>query len=138
MLKTGRGSTEGGLSMKTQRLAIALTAINLVLLLLNLVQARSTTAQTVTPILRARALELVDERNVVRVRLNVKESELNLFDRSGIIRVKLGAGDDGSGLVLSGGGTDASRGYIQIIARQIGTHDKQATTSNTLKAADGR
>ena len=41
--------------MKTERLAIALTAINLVLLLLNLVQARSTTARTVTPILRARA-----------------------------------------------------------------------------------
>ena len=72
--------------MKTQRLAIALTAINLLLLLLNLVQARSTTARTVTPILRARALELVDERNVVRVRLNVKESELNLFDKNGIIR----------------------------------------------------
>ena len=124
--------------MKTQRLALALTAINLVLLLVNLVQVRYTTAQTVTPILRAHALELVDEHSVVRVRLNVKESELNLFDRSGIIRVKLGAGDDGSGLVLSEGGTDASRGYIQIIARQIGTPDKPATTSITLRAADGR
>jgi hypothetical protein len=40
--------------------------MNLVLQL-NLVQARSMTAQTVGPILRARALELVDERNVVRV-----------------------------------------------------------------------
>ena len=124
--------------MKTQRLALALTAINLVLLLVNLVQVRYTTAQTVTPILRAHALELVDEHSVVRVRLNVKESELNLFDKNGIIRVKLGAGDDGSGLVLSEGGTDASRGYIQIIARQIGTPDKPATTSITLRAADGR
>ena len=108
------------------------------LLLVNLVQVRYTTAQTVTPILRAHALELVDEHSVVRVRLNVKESELNLFDKNGIIRVKLGAGDDGSGLVLSEGGTDASRGYIQIIARQIGTPDKPATTSITLRAADGR
>ena len=124
--------------MKTQRLAPALTAINLVLLLVNLVQVRYTTAQTVTPILRAHALELVDEHSVVRVRLNVKESELNLFDKNGIIRVKLGAGDDGSGLVLSEGGTGASRGYIQIIARQIGTPDKPATTSITLRAADGR
>ena len=124
--------------MKTQRLALALTAINLVLQLVNLVQVRYTTAQTVTPILRAHALELVDEHSVVRVRLNVKESELNLFDKNGIIRVKLGAGEDGSGLVLSEGGTDASRGYIQIIARQIGTPDKPATTSITLRAADGR
>jgi len=124
--------------MKTERLAIALTAINLVLLLLNLVQARSITARTVTPILRARALELVDEHNVVRVRLNVKESELNLFDKNGIIRAKLGAGEDGSGLVLSEGGTDASRGHVQIIARQTGTPDRPATTSITLRAADGR
>ena len=124
--------------MKTQRLTIALTTINLALLLLNLVQIRATTAQTVPPILRARALELVDEHNVVRVRLNVKESELNLFDKNGIIRVKLGAGEDGSGLVLSEGGTDASRGYVQIIARQTGTPDRPATTSITLRAADGR
>ena len=124
--------------MKTQRLVLVLTGINLVLLLLNLVQARSTTVQTVGPILRARALELIDERNVVRVRLNVKESELNLFDKNGIIRVKLGADEDGSGLVLSEGGTDASRGYVQIIARQTGTAERPTTTSITLRASDGR
>src|SRR5881396_3103219 len=124
--------------MKTQRLALALTVINLVLLLLNLTQVRATAAQTVTPILRARALELVDVRNMVRVRLTVQESELNLFDKNGIIRVKLGAGEDGSGLVLSEGGTDASRGHVQIIARQTGTPDRPATTSITLRAADGR
>src|SRR5438093_206339 len=71
-------------------------------------------------------------------RSNVKESELNLFDKNGIIRVKLGAGEDGSGLVLSEGGMDASRGYVQIIARQTGTPDRPATTSITLRAADGR
>jgi hypothetical protein len=81
---------------------------------------------------------LVDERNVVRVRLNVKESELNLFDKNGIIRVKLGAGEDGSGLVLSEGGTDASRGYVQVIARRAGTSERPTTTSITLKASDGR
>ena len=127
--------------MKAQRLALVLTVINfmLMLLLLTVMQARSTSAQTVTPLLRARALELVDERNVVRVRLNVKESELNLFDKSGIIRVKLGAGADGSGLVLSEGGTDASRGYVQIIARQTGLSQSiPTTTSITLKGSDGR
>ena len=127
--------------MKGQRLVLVLTTINLALLLLvlTLVLARPTTAQTTTPILRARALELVDERNVVRVRLNVKDSELNLFDKNGIIRVKLGAGDDGSGLVLSEGGTQASRGYVQIIARQKALSATIPTiTSITLKAADGR
>lgn len=58
--------------MKTQRLAIALTVVNLVLLLFTMTQVRSTTAQTVTPILRGRALEVVDERGVVRARLGMK------------------------------------------------------------------
>ncbi len=127
--------------MNIQRLALVLTMINFMLLLLFLtvMQARSTTAQTVTPLLRARALELVDERNVVRVRLNVKESELNLFDKNGVIRVKLGGGEDGSGLLLSEGGTDASRGYVQIIARQTGLSQSiPTTTSITLKGSDGR
>jgi hypothetical protein len=127
--------------MKAQRLVFVLTTLNLVLLLLllTLMQARSTTAQTTTPILRARALELVDERNVVRVRLNVKDSELNLFDKNGIIRVKLGAGEDGSGLLLSEGGTEASRGYVQVIARQTALSTSiPTTTSITLKASDGR
>lgn len=124
--------------MKIQRFAIALTVVNLVILILTLVQVRSTTGQTVGPILRARALELVDERNVVRVRINVKESELNLFDKNGIIRVKLGGDEDGSALVLSEGGTDAFRGYVQIIARQTGTAERPTTTSITLRASDGR
>ncbi len=87
--------------MKTRRLAIALTVVNLVLLLFTMTQVRSTTAQTVPAIIRARALELVDERGVVRARLNVKGPngpiELDLFDKSGIVRVKLGTGEDGSG-----------------------------------------
>ncbi len=129
--------------MKMQRLAIALTAINFVLLLLTLAQARSTTAaQEVPAVLRGRALELVDERGVVRARLGVKGPdgpiELDLFEKRGIIRVKLGADEDGSGLVLSEGGTSASRGYVQIIARQTGTSERPATTSITLRGADGR
>ncbi len=129
--------------MKAQRVVILLTAINLVLLLLTVMQARSMAAQSVTPILRAGALELVDEHGVVRARLNVKGGssgpiELDLFDKDGIIRVKLGAGEDGSGLVLSEGGTDASRGYVQIIARQTGTAAQPATTGITLRGADGR
>lgn len=124
--------------MREQRLVSVLTVVNLMLLLLTVMQTRPMTAQTVTPILRARALELVDERKVVRVRLNVRESELNLFDKNGIIRVKLGAGEDGSALVLSEGGKDASREYVQIIARQTGTVERPTTTSITLRGTNGR
>ena len=129
--------------MKAQRLAIVLTAINLVLLLLTVAQVRSTTAQSVAPILRGRALELVDERGVVRARLGIKGSngpiELDLFDRSGINHVKLGAGEDGSGLLLTDEVRDsASSSYVQIIARRTGTPERPKTTSITLKGADGR
>lgn len=129
--------------MKTQRLLITLIVINSVFLLLTIALVRSTTAQTAAPILRGRALELVDERGVVRARLNVKGSngpiELDLFDRRGIVRVKLGTGEDGSGLLLTDEGADsASRSYVQIIARRTATAERAKTTSVTLRRADGR
>ncbi len=129
--------------MKMQRFVIAITVINFGLLLLAVGRIRSTAAQTVPPLPRVNALELVDGRGVVRARLNVKGGpdgpvELDLFDQNGIIRVKLGAGGDGSGLVLSEGGTSSSRGYVQIIARQTGTSERPTTTSITLKGTDGR
>lgn len=129
--------------MRLQRLGIALTAINLVLLLLTVAQTRSATAQTAVPVLRGRALELIDERGVVRARLGVKGSdgpiELDLFDRSGINHVKLGAGEDGSGLLLTDEVRDsASSSYVQIIARRTAAPDRPKTTSITVRGADGR
>lgn len=129
--------------MKIHRFSIALTAINFVVLLLTLTQVRSTTAQTAAPLLRGRALELVDEHGVVRARLGVKGPngpiEFDLFDKSGIIRVKLGTGEDGSGLVLTDEEKDsASRSYVQIIARRSATSEKPKTTSITLRGTDGR
>src|SRR5574341_1215621 len=94
--------------MRMQRLAIALTAINLVLLVMLLLasaQGRFTAAQPAVEVLRGRTLELVDEHGVVRARLGVKQPstvvELDLFDRNGVNHVKLGAGDGGSGLLLT-------------------------------------
>jgi len=129
--------------MKTQRVVIALTAVNLVFLLLTTAQVRSTTAQTVPAIIRARALEVVDERGVVRARLGVKGPngpiELDLFNKSGSVRVKFGTGEDGSGLLLTDEGTDAaSHSYVQLIARRTATSEKPRTTSITLRGADGR
>jgi hypothetical protein len=125
--------------MKIQRLALALTVINLVLLFLLLTQERSTAAQDISPMLRVRTLALVDDRGQVRARLHVKPLgevvELDLFDKNGIIRVKLGAGEDGSGLVLSDGTSEAG---VHLLARRVGTAALPNTTSITLKGADGQ
>lgn len=124
--------------MKMQRPAIGLTAINLVLLLLAVAQAGHTTAQTVTPVLRGRVLELVDDRGQVRSRLNVEsngEVVLRLLDKNGTIRVKLGASEDGSGLLLA---DEATEPAVHIIARRTGTPERSTTTSITLTGPDGK
>jgi hypothetical protein len=124
--------------MQMQRLAIVLTVINLALLLLTVAQAGRTTAQPGTSILRAHALELVDDRGQVRSRLNVEptgEVVLRLLDKNGTIRVKLGAGEDGAGLVLA---DEATEPAIHLIARRIGTSERPATTSITLRGTDGQ
>ena len=51
--------------MKTQRLAIVITLINLVILAFNLSHLHPATADDVTPVLRGRALEIVDDHGQV-------------------------------------------------------------------------
>lgn len=135
--------------MKTQRLAIGLTVINLVLLALILgrelplaaVASSASTPQAtqeIVPVLRGRAFELVDERGQVRSRLNVEpdgEVVLRLIDPKGAIRVKLGAGESGSGLLLLDETTEPA---VHIIARRTGTPDRPATTSLTLRGKEGQ
>lgn len=124
--------------MNMQRLAVALTGTNLVLLLAILGQGGPTAAQTGAPILRGRGLELVDDRGQVRARLDVESDGgvvLRLLDRSGTIRVKLGAGEGGSGLVLL---DEATQPGVQIIARRTGTAERPTTTSVTLTGVDGQ
>jgi hypothetical protein len=117
--------------MKLQRTALALTLVNLALLLFTLAQSRLTAAQDAAPVLRAQAIELVDERGQVRSRLNVEaggEVVFRLLDQDGTIRVKLGAGRDGSGLLLS---NDATEPGVHILATGAGSSLK-------LKNKDGR
>jgi hypothetical protein len=56
--------------MKTQRLAVALAVLNLVLLIFLLAQIRPVTAQDIAPVLRGRALEIVDVQGRVRATLD--------------------------------------------------------------------
>ena len=100
--------------MKIQRVAIALTIVNLVLLIFVVAQIHPAVAQGVAPVLRGRALEIVDERGQVRAEMRVlppvtmpdgktyaESVLLRMRDPSGLVRVKLDANHDGSGLMLA-------------------------------------
>jgi hypothetical protein len=102
--------------MKTQRLALALTGLNVVLLLLTAGWTGRASSQTIEPVLRGRSLELLGDGDVIRARLEVKPEGtvlLQLFDEAGIIRVKLGASEHGSGLLLS---DESNATGIQLVA----------------------
>jgi hypothetical protein len=106
--------------MKFQRVVNAFSVVNLLFLFFLLVQTPSTAQQSVAPVVRARAIELVDERGKVRAQLNVEstgEVVFRLRDSKGTIRTKLGANEDGSGLSLMDDRTEAT---VQIRANQSG------------------
>jgi hypothetical protein len=118
-----------------QRLTMILTVLNLVLLMFVLAQVRPAAAQGVTPVLRGRALELVDDRGRVRAEIKVLPAQptfkmpdgttgypeavqLRLINSKGGPNVKLAATEDGSGLVLGG---ESNPTYVQILARGAST-----------------
>jgi hypothetical protein len=104
--------------MKNPRLLVALTFINLGLLTYQLVRPRFAFAQETGPILRGRALEIVDERGKVRAELRVFPADpkhklpnsdpypetvlLRLIDPNGRPSVKLATDVRGGGLYLGG------------------------------------
>ena len=88
------------------------------------------------PTVRARALELVDERGTVRGQWTVEPSGevvLRLRDEQGTIRVKLGASAGGSGLVLL---DETTAPGVQVVARRA-AEDGRASTGITVTGADG-
>lgn len=106
--------------MKFQRVALVFSVLNLSLLLFLLAQVPSTAQQSVTPIVRTRAFELVDENGKTRAQINVEktgEVVFRLRDGKGTIRSKFSAGEDGSGLSLMDDRTNAT---VQIRAVQSG------------------
>ncbi len=116
--------------MPTQRLLMALTAVNLGLLCYQSLQPRPSAAATAgsQAVLRGRALEIVDDRGRVRASLSVLPEDpkviwngkpypetvlLRLMSPDGRPNVKLGASQRGAGLVI-GGESDPT--YIQVKA----------------------
>lgn len=72
-------------------------------------------------VLRARTLELVDERGQVRASLKTApdgEVVFRMMDASGNIRIKLGASGQGSGLVLI---DDRTEPGVHMLAQRTGT-----------------
>jgi hypothetical protein len=132
--------------MKTPRALQVLTALNLLLLLIILIQSRPAVASDgVAPVLRGRGLEIVDERGRVRASIQIlppdpnfrmpdgtvgyKETVLlRLINSEGRPNVKLGAGESGSGLLLAG---PEDPTYVQILA-------EGRTTSLKLINQEGR
>jgi hypothetical protein len=101
--------------MKTQRIGVVLTVINLAILVTVLAQNRPSEAQGTAPVLRGRALEIVDEQGLVRASIKVHGPEtkngqeypgavvLVMGHPKGAPGVKLAASEKGSGLGLSNG-----------------------------------
>ena len=116
--------------MKT-RLLVGLTLLNVVLLAFALAQSGSMVmAQGVAPVLRGRALEIVDDNGRVRASIailpadpNVKMPDgttgypetvlLRLINSKGRPNIKIAATERGAGQVLGG---EADPTYVQILA----------------------
>jgi hypothetical protein len=117
--------------MRVHRFTAALIVLNAVFLLVFLAQIVSAAAPTEPPVMRVRAMELVDARGQVRAQLNVEsggEVVLRLRDANGAVRVKLGASEKGSGLLLA---NDYTEPGVHILAQDGGA-------SLTLRNKDGR
>jgi len=120
--------------MKSQRLLTVLTILNFALLLILVAQqVVSAAAQSTAPVLRGRALEIVDEQGRVRASLSVLPASrsaagasstetvlLRLITEKGRPSIKVGASETTSGMSIAGpSGTQET--YVILEARDTGT-----------------
>ncbi|HKP14467.1 MAG TPA: hypothetical protein VJT85_00315 [Gemmatimonadaceae bacterium] len=116
--------------MHSRRLALTLSALNLVLLAFITAVHSPLGAKEPPGLLRGRALELVDEHGHVRAEIKVLPADpkarmpdgktgypetvlLRLLTSDGNPNVKLSTTEDGAGLVIGG-----SNGFVQLISRE--------------------
>ena len=119
--------------MKTQGFLFTLTILNLVLLVALLFRAPPTLAQSATPIIRGKGLEIVDNQGRVRASITVLPGSkankepfpdtviLRLIDPRGKPVVKLAASEHGSVLGLLG---ESEPTYARIEAQGTSTFVK--------------
>ena len=106
--------------MKNTRVAIVFSVINLLLMALLLAQAPSSAQPNVSPVIRTRAFELVDENGKVRAQMNIEQTGEVVFrlrDAKGTIRTKFSANETGSGLSMMDDRTEAT---VQVRANEAG------------------
>jgi hypothetical protein len=106
--------------MKIKLLAAVLGGIALLLAFAALSRHQSVDAQNVPAVVKARAFELVDGNGRPRAQLAVESSGtvvLRLRDEKGTLRVKLGADEDGSGLLLTNEKTEVGVHALATRAR---------------------
>ena len=115
--------------MKLPGTLLILTAVNLALLSILLARGQRAEARNELPVLRGRALEIVDDRGRVRASITVFPENpkfrtadgklypetvlLRLINSNGGPNVKLGASENGAGLGLGGVSNPT---YIQVVA----------------------
>jgi hypothetical protein len=140
-------NTKEDATMQTQRFAIGLTTLNLLVLTAVLLRAAPEAApgSDTPPVLQVRGLELVDDQGRVRAMLKIFPADptvempdgskgypetvlFRLIDSEGAPNVKIAATEDGSGISLGG---DSDPTHIQILARGD-------TTSMTLVDRAGK
>ena len=138
--------------MTAQRLVVALTGLNIALVASALFSraARAVAASEVAPVLRGRALEIVDDRGQVRASIAVLPADpavkmpdgttgypetvlLRLRTSAGRPNVKLGATEDGAGLVLGG---DVDPTYAQLLARGDSTFLKLSNKNGHVRLVE--
>ena len=111
--------------MKIHRLVIALTVVNVLAMLAFWSHVQVAAAQAVPDMLRARGLEIVDDRGIVRAQIVVQPNDggvlFRLIDQQQKPLVKLGAGTDGSGLMLTGDPARNDWSGIQVLAKPGGS-----------------
>ena len=130
--------------MKIQPVLIVLTLVHLALLTFTLTQLRpAVAAEEVAPVLRGRALQIVDDRGNIRASINVypastqKNGEnypetvlLRLITERGRPSVKISASEQLAGVALIGP-SNTKETYVQLGA-------KGTVSSLRLKNEDGR
>ena len=126
--------------MRIQRIAIALTVINLLILITAMSGIGSAATTQTVPMLRGRGLEILDDRGKVRAQIIVLPADtaaktargqnypetvlLRLIDPNGRPGVKIGTSVDGSGMSLAGDSERRDWNGIQILAESAGTSVK--------------
>ncbi len=129
--------------MNAPRSLVLLTLANLVILIGALATMRPAVAQGVPPVLRGRALEIVDDQGRVRASLTVLPAStsakgdryqetvlLRLITERGRPSVKIGASEEEAGVSLAGP-TGTSNTYVIL-------ESKGTSSSLKLRNEDGR